>query len=232
MKKALVLTLVLLTGAAFAESVNVFKCGFEESEGYNLGVLRKQVDWTGDRNAEANTQVVDTDSFSGNRSVYFSGGSRVDHAISYSNPYQAKILFSFVIRPSENYVRTYLNDSNNNNITTIHIKLDDVYLDAGHASRSKNYNLNSSEWYPISILLDPKLNEIVEIYVGDNLYVAPDEDFAYRDGASGEINSISFQVNTLPIDSYVDDISVDLVPEPASIGLLALAGLFLLRKRS
>lgn len=52
-------------------------------------------------------------------------------------------------------------------------------------------------------------------------------------GGSGDIGSIVFMTEwtDTAAHSYIDDISVDLVPEPASIGLLALVGLCFLRKR-
>lgn len=236
MKKALALTLVLLTGAAFAEQVNVFTCGFEESEGYELGQLAGQQGWAAvERPSWMN--VSNAESYDGVRSVHItgdtSGDTKTEHDLSYSNPYQASIIISFMIKPCIGYLRPEFFDANGRSIFKIHIKTDDIYLNAG-ITRSKNYNLSPNTWYPIQIILEPKNNIIRSIFIGDNLYVEPDENCAYSANASGDLAKIQLHSSwsNPATDTYVDDISVDLVPEPASIGLLALLGLCFLRKRA
>ena len=55
----------------------------------------------------------------------------------------------------------------------------------------------------------------------------------YYGSASGDLGKLVFFTKWhYMTETFVDNISIDLVPEPASLGLLALLGLGFLRKRA
>jgi PEP-CTERM putative exosortase interaction domain len=234
MKKALALTLVLLTGVAFAESVNVYETSFESDEGFHVGSVANQVGWTLLFNELNQMVVTDDDAATGEyslRMIHENGQGDVGciKAFEYDNPYKADIIVSFMWRPSTAYMAVELQDKSGNPIC-------DLFLRTGEINGNipgyvvYNLNLDTTKWYPVTVRLDPKNNKVKEFLVDDNVVVS---DRDYIEGASGDLGKLRIKSEWFyTTDSYMDDLSVDLVPEPASIGLLALLGLCFLRKRA
>lgn len=237
MKKALVLTLVLLTGVAFAESVNIYKTSFEESEGYVLGSINNQKGWQFLDSEKNQLTVTDNDAASGDyslRLVHEDGQGDTDciKTFEYDNPYQADIIVSFMWRPSTAYLPVKLQDKNG-------VAICDLFLRTGEVNGNipnylaYNMNLDTTKWYPVMIRLDPKNNKLKELVIANATIISSSDPHDYCANASGDLGKLEIKtVWFYTTDSYMDDLSVDLVPEPASVGLLALAGLFFLRKRS
>lgn len=237
MKKVLVLTFALLTGAAFAESVNVFSCDFEAGEGFNLGSVYDQQGWY--RNGENFNFIFVTNnvSYSGAQCLCFTNttkGVGISHDISYVNPYSADVLFSYAFMPGTSFVRYQLFDTEGKRIKKFAISNNGMTFDNPYSAPT--FNIDPNDWYFVTIRLDVKNNvfktfEISKDAAGDVISLQ-DIPFDTSSGASGNIGKLSFNKEwTDQQPAFIDDISIDLVPEPAALGLLALAGLFLLRKR-
>ena len=238
MKKALIFTLVLLTGVAFAESVNVFSCDFEAREGFNLGSVYNQQGWY--RNGENFNFIFVTNSvsYSGAQCLCFTNttkGVGISHNISYVNPYSADVIFSYAFMPGTSFVRYQLFDKEGKRIKKFAISNNGMTFDNPY--NAPTFNINPNDWYFVTIRLDVKNNvfktfEISKVAAGDVISLQ-DIPFDTSEGGTGDIGKLSLSkefTDTEP--AFIDDISIDLVPEPACLGLLALAGLFLLRKRS
>ena len=238
MKKVLVLTFALLTGVAFAESVKVFSCDFEAGEGFNLGSVYNQQGWY--RNGENFNFIFVTNSvsYSGAQCLCFTNttkGVGISHDISYVNPYSADVLFSFAFIPGTSFVRYQLFDTEGKRIKKFAIQSSMITFDNPWNAPALNIDPNS--WYFATIRLDVKNNvfktfEISKDAAGDVISLQ-DIPFDTSEGGSGDIGKLSLSkewTDTEP--TFIDDINIDLVPEPASLGLLAFVGLFFLRKRS
>jgi hypothetical protein len=233
MKKLLILSLALLAATAFAEKVNVFSCGFEPEEGYSTGLLYGQQGWTSYSEGYHYREVVDDVSYSGKQSVHIftteGHNSGEMHSVTYSNPYKVKVIYSFMFKPSDAPVRFQIFDVYGDRIKKFAISKSQFTVDNPYDA--KNFSLDTDTWYPVTMVLDVRNYTFESFEIGDVLSTS----FVYDNAqeASGDIGYIVFMTEwtDTAAHSYIDDISIDLVPEPASIGLLALVGLCLLRKR-
>ena len=234
MKKLLILSLALFAATAFAEKVNVFSCGFEPEEGYSTGLLYGQQGWTSYSEGYHYREVVDDVSYSGKQSVHVftteGHNSGEQHSVTYANPYRVKVIYSFMFKPSDSPVRFLIFDKDGNRIKKFAISKSQFTVDNPY--EFKNYSLDADTWYPVTMVLDVRNNTFESFEIGDTVSTS----FVYDNsaGASGDIGSIVFMTEwtDTAAHSYIDDISVDLVPEPACFGLLALLGLGFLRKRA
>ena len=237
MKKALILTLVLLTSVAFAEKVNIYETSFEANEGFVVGTIANQVGWQLLFNELNQMTVTDSDAASGDyslRMVHENGQGDIGciKTFTYDNPYQADIIVSFMWRPSTAYLAVELQDKSG-------VAICDLFLRTGEINGNVpgylvyNMNLDTTTWYPVMVRLDPKNNKLKELVIDNTTIISASDPHDYCANASGDLGKLRIKSEWFyTTDSYMDDLSVDLVPEPASLGLLALAGLFLLRKRS
>ena len=240
MKKLFVLALAVFALSSFAEE-QVFFCGFEESEGYALGPITGQNDWTELFSHTVNQyEVTNKVSFTGDQSLYVygpreGGDTGIKKVVEYENPYHGKIFVSYMLKPADRYVRLYFYDAvggDNHRIAVVHINTHELYIDAGGTWNGGDPDLSVDEWYKVTLLFDPVDNVLEEFTLGDDITL--DEIRNYCDeAASGDIGSFAIRTGwNDPTDAWVDDITIELIPEPACLGLLALAGLFFLRKRS
>lgn len=233
MKKLFILSLALFAAAAFAEKVNVFSCGFEPEEGYSTGILYNQQGWTSYSEGYHYREVVDDVSYSGKQSVHIftteTHNSGEKHSVTYDNPYRAKVIYSFMFKPSDGPVRFLIFDKDGKQIKKFTISKSQFTADSPWDA--KNFSLDTDTWYPVTMALDVRNNTFESFEIGDVF----SNSFVYDNTttASGDIGSIVFMTEwtDTATHSYIDDVSIDLVPEPACVGLLAFAGLLLLRKR-
>ena len=239
MKKALILTMALLTVAAFAEQVNVFTCGFEEGEGFSTGTIAGQNGWSLNGTEMGQMTIVDTASYAGDQSfrIYHPEQSWGDNdaikTISYENPYEVDVHISYMVKPGNNYCSFGPKDKNNQLMFNLYVGKNEIGGDLPTYT-SKGVSLNPDQWCPVEILISPKTSKIKSVTVGDYVLVSPSEEPRdYYGSASGDLGKLVFFTKWhYMTETFVDNISVDLVPEPASMGLLALLGLCFLRKRA
>lgn len=239
MKKFFLMFVLAAAAVSFAEE-QVFFCGFEESEGYALGPITGQNDWTELFGHTVNLyDVTNVFSFTGGQSLYVfgpreGGDTGVKKAVEYENPHQGKFLFSYMLKPGERYVRMYLYDKtggDNHRIAVVHINTHELYVDAGGTWSGGDPNLSVDEWYKVTLLFDPMDRVLEEFYLGDDITLDQIREYC-DEAATGDIGSFAIRTGwNDPTDACVDDISIELIPEPACLGLLALTGLFLLRRR-
>jgi hypothetical protein len=240
MKKILLLLFLASAMASFSEE-QVFFCGFEENEGYELGAITGQNDWTELFSHTINQyEVTNKVSFTGDQSLYVygpreGGDTGIKKVVEYENPYHGKIFVSYMLKPADRYVRLYFYDAvggDNHRIAVVHINTHELYIDAGGTWNGGDPDLSVDEWYKVTLLFDPVDNVLEEFTLGDDITL--DEIRNYCDeAASGDIGSFAIRTGwNDPTDAWVDDITIELIPEPACMGLLALAGFLFLRKRS
>jgi hypothetical protein len=233
MKKLLILSLALFAATAFAEKVNVFSCGFEPEEGYSTGLLYGQQGWIPYSEGYHYREVVDDVAYSGKQSVHIftteGHNSGEMHSVTYANPYRAKVIYSFMFKPSDAPVRFQIFDEYGDRIKKFAISKSQFTADNPYDA--KNFSLDANTWYPVTMVLDVRNYTFESFEIGDVLSTS----FVYDNAqeASGDIGYIVFMTEwtDTAAHSYIDDISIDLVPEPACVGLLALVGLCFLRKR-
>jgi hypothetical protein len=239
MNKLFVLALAAFALSSFAEE-QIFFCGFEESEGYTLGAITGQNDWTELFSHTVNQyEVTNKVSFTGDQSLYVygpreGGDTGVKKVVEYENPYHGKIFVSYMLKPADRYVRLYFYDAvggDSHRIAVVHINTHELYIDAGGTWNGGDPNLSTEEWYKVTLLFDPIDNVLEEFTLGDDISLDQVREYCDPD-ASGDIGSFAIRTGwNDPTDAWVDDITIELIPEPASIGLLALIGLCFLRKR-
>lgn len=249
MKNLLVLALLFSFAAAlFAEDdgynyQTVYFIGFEEAEGYELGALNGQCDWKV-FNENFNFRLVDdSESYSGNNSVYvFTGDTKNSGSkkeLVYENPDGMPVQFSFMIKPSFGPVRFLVFDANNNRIKKFAMNYQQLTLDNPFRTVNFPEELDTNAWYKVFFSFDPNDSFIEPIQIfpdgSTNAIIETNAEYDTQGAAAGEpfYFAIATEWTDTSTCSYIDDITVRTmtIPEPVFIGLAALAGLFLLRKR-
>ena len=239
MKKLLfLLAFTALVQGAFADD-QVFFCGFEESEGYALGPITGQNDWTELFSHTVNMyDVTNVFSFTGDQSLFVygpreGGDTGVKKTVEYENPYKGKILFTYMLKPGDTYVRMYLYDKvggESHRMAVVHINTHELYVDAGGTWSGGDPKLSADEWYKVTLLFDPIDSVLEDFTLGDDITIDQVRDYCDPE-ASGDLGSFAIRTGwNDPTDACVDDITIELIPEPACVGLLALASLCLSRK--
>ena len=250
MKKLLVLALLISFAAAlYAEDdgynyQTVYFTGFEEAEGYELGALNDQCGWTS-FNENFDFRVVDNAfAFNGANSVYvFTGDAKNSGSkttFEYENPDCLPVTISFMMRPSEGPVRFHVTDFKDQRIKKFAISSKQLTLDNPYDAINFSNELDTTAWYRVSLSFEPYDNYIdpIQIFEAYSTNALVETRAMYDNQSASEGEPGGFVIATEWTDtnthSYIDDLTVTTmtIPEPACVGLLALAGLFLLRKRS
>ena len=249
MKKLLILALLIPFAAAlYAEDdgydhQTVYFTGFEESEGYVLGALNGQCGWTS-FNENFNFRLVDdTEAFNGNNSVYVftddakNSGSKT--TFEYENPDSLPVTISFMMRPSEGPVRFHVSDFKNQRIKKFAISSKQLTLDNPYDAIVFRSELDTTAWYRVSLSFDPNDSFIEPIQIFEayatNALLETRAMYDNQSSAFGEPGgfAIATEWTDTNTHSYIDDLTVTTIsiPEPVFIGLVALVGLLLLRRR-
>ncbi|MBQ7555424.1 hypothetical protein IJS98_03100 [bacterium] len=248
MKKLLILlVLAALAQGLFADDLDgyetVLSVGFEEAEGYVLGALNGQCGWTS-FNENFNFRLVDdTEAFNGNNSVYVftddakNSGSKT--TFEYENPDSLPVTISFMMRPSEGPVRFHVTDFKNQRIKKFAISSKQLTLDNPYDAIVFRSELDTTAWYRVSLSFDPNDSFIEPIQIFEayatNALLETRAMYDNQSSAFGEPGgfAIATEWTDTNTHSYIDDLTVTTmtIPEPVFIGLVALVGLLLLRRR-
>ncbi|MBR6461728.1 hypothetical protein IKS73_01135 [bacterium] len=216
----------------------VYHIGFEEDEGYVLGNIDGQCDWT-DLNGNGTNEVSDATSMTASHSLHLKGTEfKLCKDFEIDNPGDDPVMVTFEMKPGVDFTRFALySEGTNDQIINMHVKASEVATDTSGYCSSEVLDLDTNSWYEVSVFLEPASLSITSFYVGESVeFIYNENQNQYRNHATASDGSVkgfmiynNWNDNT---DSYIDDFYVAIMPEPACLGLLALAGLFFLRKRS
>ena len=79
------------------------------------------------------------------------------------------------------------------------------------------------------MVIDPADKKVEKVFIGDT--VREDEGMTYKSATAEGCGNLPDGFRVYNGSGKIDNISIDVVPEPAFLGLLALAGLFFVRKQ-
>jgi hypothetical protein len=241
MKKLLILlTLAALAHGLFADDLDgyetVLSVGFEEEEGYVLGSLTGQQGWTAFSENFPYREVVNNVYYGGNQSLYIftteghNSGNQL--AVSYDNPYEDYVYYSFAFRPSHSPVRFQIMDREDRRIKKFSISTKELTLDNPFRSCKFNDELSTDAWYQVCVTIDPSNNLIPNFNIGEELETETEYDNS--SDAAGDIGSIVVMTEWTDTEThaYLDDIEIQArtTPEPSMLVLL-LFSLCLIRKQ-
>lgn len=250
MKKLLVLLVAVCAVAALAERINLYECGFETGEGFQPGTIIGVNNWV-THNGSGTMTATNEDAAEGSQSAKAEGDAYISFRNSFDISGVYESLYDGAPLDVYCYVKTLPNAENPlyvkfqalTGTTTGELEIME-YIQAQNGTFWFSYgredgnspswwgSVSASTWHKVGGIIDPKTKTIKEFYIDNNVYNAENagEVMYYK---SYSKNNIGSYPNSLRIMNagYVDGFHVDVLPEPASIGLLALVGLFLLRKR-
>jgi hypothetical protein len=248
MKKLLVLLVLGCAVFAFAENQNLVTIDFEESEGYTAGSVTGQDGWenlawwvnvlsyvTADaEGAQSGSQylhVCETDVQNANQmkndidisSQYTAGMKLLIHGWAKAD-FEGSVPLSIRFHCLGTSGKTY-----DVEIVEFNFKQDG----SGNAYvTGKNLTfegLTEGEYYEFGVQIDPSTKAVEKVFVGENSYEG--EGMTYKSASAEGCGSLPDGFRVYNGKGCVDNIKIDVVPEPAFLGLLALAGLFFVRKQ-
>ena len=250
MKKLLVLLTAVCAVSVLAESVNLYECGFEQGEGFDLGSIVGVNNWVVHYGSGTMT-AIDTDAAEGTQCAKIEGAaySSFRNSFDISGVYEAN--YNGALLDVYCYVKTLENADN-----TLDVKFQALtgsetgeleimeYQQAKNGShwfvfgRENGDNpswwgyVDAAPWHKVGGIIDPKTKTIKKLYIDDKEYTpeTAGETMYYKSYAKPKIGSYP---NSLRIMNagLIDGFHVDVIPEPAIFGLLALLGLFFARKQ-
>ena len=89
--------------------------------------------------------------------------------------------------------------------------------------------LVEGQYYEFGVQIDPATKTVEKIFVGENCYEG--EGMTYKSAGVEGCGSLPDGIRIYNGAGKLDDFSIEMVPEPAFFGLLAIAGLFFARKQ-
>lgn len=243
MKKLLVLSVLLCAGFAMADGANLWKCDFEEGEGFTEGKVAGQNGW--DKLAWwANDEVfvVKGDAVSGEQFIESnpSGVNVQNNNIDISDDYQegSKLMMSaygqanFVDGGQDMSVRFHCLGTSGKTydveIAEFNFKQNGT-INAWVTGCSFSTTAAQGEWVKFGVVIDPADKKVEKVFIGDT--VREDEGMTYKSATTEGCGNLPDGFRIYNGSGKIDNISIDVVPEPAFLGLLALAGLFFVRKQ-
>ena len=253
MNKFLVLLAVVCVASAMAESTVLKVIDFETSEGYNPGTLKGQNGWTYDWSSDDANMVVNDAEVAPSGSQYYLMGEdgndargRVTFDISSQYAAGAKLRISWFSAGKSgktHYAKFHdlgtTGKPYNVEICELTISGNSSNLNVSKEDKSGTTSFNKSladptAFHEFSVLIDPPTKTIKEytvdgevIFDGSSVYYYKSEAFGDAIGQGGAlIDGIRCQGAGM-----FDGLKVEMVPEPAFFGLVALLGLFFARKQ-
>ncbi|MBO7542555.1 hypothetical protein J6T93_01435 [bacterium] len=253
MKKLLVLLVAVCAVSVLAESIVLKTIDFETSEGYSAGELLGQNGWYSIFSANGRQQVVNdpTTAPSGSQYATFTEDSNgpnsaVKFDISEDYVPGCKLLISWDQAGSteqNGYIKLH-NAGDTGKTYDIEIaeiimyKPSSTYAAITVSKKDKSGTLtkgvdvgDTTAFHHFTLLIDPATRCIKEYTVDGNV-IDDITDTYYKNECDGKtrggdlIDGVRF-MNKGSFDNF----KVEMVPEPAFLGLLALAGLFFVRKQ-
>lgn len=258
MKKVLILLAAVCVASAMAENVVLKTIDFETSEGYQAGDLLNQNGWYSIY-SDSNRQMVVNDSTAApSGTQYVDMDYDADHGVNSAVKFDVsedfengnKLRISWYSRGSEISGKTHYTKLHNIGTTGRNFDVEIAEFTIGSSGwanltvskedKSGTVNLgkfltNPTDWHFCQLTVDPADKTIKEwvldgevIFDGSAVYYYKNEGYnnAYK-GLGGNL------IDGVRIMNYgaFDGFKVEMVPEPAVFGLLALLGLFFARKQ-
>ena len=255
MKKVLILLAAVCVASAMAENVVLKTIDFETSEGYNTGAIKGQQGWTWDYSTDDDNVIINDSTVAASGSQYLSlgdagGDARCRSTFDISSSFEAgnKLRISWYSAGKSgktHYAKFH-------NIGTTGEKYDvemfelqiyggTVALNVSKEDKSgtqgiMKYGLaNPTDFHEVSVVVDPATKTIKEYTFDGEVLFDGSTTLYYKNEASGQkkagqggslIDGVRLQGG-----GAFDGFKVEMVPEPAVFGLLALLGLFVARKQ-
>ena len=254
MKKLLVLLVAVCAVSVLAESTVLFVYDFETSEGYNAGTIKGQKGWTYDWSSDADNMIINDSTVAASGSQYLSmgdagGDARCRNTFDISSSFKAgnKLLVTwFSAGPSSgtHYAKFHnLGTSGqpyNVEIAELQIWSSTSQMTICDPSTGKTKGVqkaisNPTDFHEFTLLLEPSTHAVLEYTIDGTVVFDQTAGYTYQNDASNANNSGlgGDLIDGVRLQGHgaFDGFKVEMVPEPAIFGLIALLGLFFARKQ-
>lgn len=255
MKKLLVLLAAVCAVSVLAEGTLVYSIGFETSEGYAADKDLIEQGWRSIWSGVGRDMVRSdaTEAPSGTQYVVMgnddeSQGANCSYVFNISSQYKAgqKVRISWNSKNSTtsgkvHYVKLHNLGTSGQNYD---VEIAEMTIQSSgwsylavckedKTSTSVSKLIQAGAWHDFSLTIDPATHKIMEYVIDDNVVLNGTENYCYKsdkgDGIAGRGDLID-GVRLMNFGAF-DNFQVEVVPEPAFFGLIALLGLFFARKQ-
>ena len=255
MKKLLVLLVAVCAVSVLAESTVLFVYDFETSEGYNAGTIKDQKGWTYDWSSDADNMIINDSTVAASGSQYLSlgddgGDARCRNTFDISSSFKAgnklRISWYSAGKSGKTHYAKFHNLGTTGEPYDVEMFELQIYGGTVAFNVSKEdksgtqgimkYGLaNPTDFHEVSVVVDPATKTIKEYTFDGEVLFDGSTTLYYKNEASGQkkageggslIDGVRLQGG-----GAFDGFKVEMVPEPAIFGLLALLGLFFARKQ-
>ena len=253
MKKLLVLLTLVCATIAFAEGTVLHVIDFETSEGYNPGTLKGQNGWTYDWSSDDANMVVNDAEVAPSGSQYYLMGEdgndargRVTFDISdqYVEGNKLRISWYSAGKSGKTHYAKFHDLGTTGKPYNVEMFELQIYGNTSNLQVSKEdksgttsfnkYLADPTVFHEFSVLVDPADKTIKEYTVDGEVIFDGSSVYYYKSESTGEAvgqgGALIDGIRCQGAGMY-DGLKVEMVPEPAVFGLLALLGLFFARKQ-
>ncbi|MBQ7554870.1 hypothetical protein IJS98_00235 [bacterium] len=247
MKKLLVLLTIICAMVTFAESQNIYSIDFETSEGYTAGSITGQNDWkdlawwvsthsyvisdaNGAQSGSQYLHVAEDGTDNANQVIVFDISGQYTAGMKLLIHAWGKADFTGTAPLSIRFHCLGTSGKNNDvEIAEFNFKQDG----SGNAwVTGKNLTftgLIQDQYYEFGVQINPATKAVEKVFVGENIYEG--EGMTYKSATAEGCGNLPDGFRVYNGKGCVDNIKIDVVPEPAIFGLIALVGLFFARKQ-
>ena len=253
MKNLLVLLAAVCVVSAMAESTVLKVIDFETGEGYNPGTLKGQNGWTYDWSSDDANMVVNDAEVAPSGSQYYLMGEdgndargRVTFDISSQYAAGAKLRISWYSagKSGKTHYAKFHDLGTTGKPYNVEMFELQIYGNTSALTVSKEdksgttsfnkYLADPTVFHTFSVLVDPADKTIKEYTVDGEVIFDGSSVYYYKSEAAGDaIGQGGALIDGIRCQGagMFDGLKVEMVPEPAIFGLVALLGLFLARKQ-